>query len=143
MKISTVKQIIKQEIIKVIQEQNKQNNDMAKNLKDLFLPKIAQDPVATKIFKLTYKGLKNKKISVSELYNVSNALYISLNTGNKEFARKTLTHNNALKKLGIDVEIGDITQNISDPTMQKLPDELKGPQIDFGKTYGVQFTLNI
>ena len=143
MKISTIKQIIEQEVVKVIQEQKKKNNNITKNLKDLFLPKIAQDPIATKIFKLTYKGFKDKKISVSELYNVSNALYVSLNTGDKQFARKTLTHNNALKRLGIDVEIGDITKTINDPAMSRVPDNLKGPQVDFGKTYGIQFTLSI
>jgi len=139
-----IKKIIKEEVENIIQEQS--NNKLIQNMKDIFVPKIAMDPIATKIFKLTYKGFKDKKISINDFYGVTSALYTAIDTGNKEFAHKALSQNNALKKLGIDIEIGDITQKVGDPSRASnmpLPDKLKDSQIDFGKTYGINFKLNI
>jgi hypothetical protein len=102
------------------------------------LPDIINNDVATKIFNIAKKGVQNKQISLNDLLNVTNGLSSAIKTGDKNLANKAVAQNTSLKRLGLDVVIGDISQSIDDPAVQNLPhsitgDKIKGPAVFGGK----------
>ena len=98
-----------------------------------------------KIFDVAVGGVRDKKISISDLIDVSKGLNTAVRTGNKEFAEKAVANNNALKKLGLDVVIGDISDSYDDPTRLagKPIERFAGKKKKFSPVYGAKVVLSL
>ena len=64
MKKSTIQEIIREETLNVLTE------NLINKLKDDYIPNIAKDPVAKKVFNVSLKAVKDKKISLVDLYKI-------------------------------------------------------------------------
>ena len=109
------------------------------------LPDILNNDVAKKIFDVAVSGVREKKISISDLIDVGKGLNTAVRTGNKEFAEKAVANNNALKKLGLDVVIGDIGDSYDDPTRLagKPIERFAGKKKKFSPVYGAKVVLSL
>jgi len=126
-------QVIKEEVDSVLLE-----NEMQKKLKAI-LPTILKNDTAKKIYSVTRKAAINKQISVNDLLSVVKGLHSAVKSGKKS-ADIAVKNPNILKKLGLDVVIGDITQNISDPKVPLLK-SIAGAKERRGRTYGATLRL--
>ena len=137
MKISKKKlrNIIKEEVDSVLFE-----NEIQRKLKSA-LPTILRNDTAAKIFNVTKKAATDKQISVNDLLNVSKGLYNAVKSGKKS-ADIAVKDPSALKKLGLDIIIGDITQDISGPRIP-LSKNITGDRKDYGRTYGATLRLTL
>ena len=133
--------IVKEEISKVLKE-----SDIQKQLKAA-LPTVLQNDTAKQIFKVTKKAAQNKQVSVNDFLSVTKGLAYAVKSGN-DMANIAVKDPNALKKAGLDIVVGDITQNIKDyssagRTSARYSDYLTGGEQDLGRTYGVQLRLSL
>ena len=143
MKISleNLKKIIEEELQFVIDESIK------KKIEDA-IPTIMKNDVATKIYKVARKGVQKRQISLNDFFSVAKGLERAIATKDKDFAEKAVSQNTALKKLGLDVIIGDITNKVPDNSISgtsggSYPKSLSGDSVDFGKTYGAKLVLSL
>lgn len=140
-----LEKIIKEELENVLLE-----NELVNKLR-YHTPKIAKNPVAKKTFKIAKTALKQKKISVRDFLSLSSGLYHAIKDGQDEasFAIKNPGGLAGLmKKANLDVEIGDITKNVSDPSIAgksgtSYDDRVTGGKVDFGNVYGVNFKISL
>jgi len=134
-----LKTIIKEEVNNILFEKNIKDKILSK------LPDILNNDVAKKIFDVAVGGVRDKKISISDLIDVSKGLNTAVRTGNKEFAEKAVANNNALKKLGLDVVIGDISDSYDDPTRLagKPIERFAGKKKKFSPVYGAKVVLSL
>jgi len=104
--------------------------DVTQIVKDS-LPAIVTNKVAFKIYKMAKRGVQKKQISYNDFVELSAGLSMAIETGDKEAAETAVSNNSALKKMGLDVVIGDVTQ--------------KGyPSMDpGGTTWGAKLVLTI
>lgn len=139
--------IIKEEIMNVLYE-----GKVEDKLKSA-LPTILQNDTAKKIFDITKSAVKDKKVSVNDFISVTKGLEQAVKNG-EDAANIAVNDPTALQKAGLDIFIGDITQNLSAPT-----DSLKKGRaaiddmhnqgavghgaFDYGRTYGIQLRISL
>tara|TARA_B100001175_G_C19121138_1_gene454357 strand:- start:103 stop:534 length:432 start_codon:yes stop_codon:yes gene_type:complete len=133
--------IVKEEISKVLKE-----SDIQKQLKAA-LPTVLQNDTAKQIFKVTKRAAQNKQVSVNDFLSVTKGLAYAVKSGD-DMANIAVKDPSALQNAGLDIVVGDITQNIEDlgiggRTSTEYSDYLTGGQQSFGKTYGVQLRLSL
>ena len=85
------------------------------------------------------------KISINDFIGVTNGLKAAIETGDKEFAEKAVANNGALQKLGLDIVIGDITQQVDDISRYagKENPDFTGEKEDKGTTWGAKLVFSI
>ena len=120
--------------------------DINKQLKAA-LPTVLQNDTAKQIFNVTKKATQDRKVSVNDLLSVTKGLTQAIKNG-EDMANIAVNDPTALKKAGLDIIMGDITQNIKDTSRvgrsnTEYPDFLTGKEQEFGRTYGVQLRLSI
>ena len=133
--------IIKEEISKILKE-----SEIQKQLKAA-LPTVPQNDTAKQIFNVTKKAAQDRKVSVNDLLSVTKGLTQAIKSG-EDMANIAVNDPTALQKAGLDIVIGDITQNVDDlgiggRTRTQYSDHLAGEEQSFGKTYGVQLRLSL
>tara|TARA_Y100000004_G_scaffold166178_1_gene197697 strand:- start:103 stop:537 length:435 start_codon:yes stop_codon:yes gene_type:complete len=133
--------IIKEELRSTLLERQESIVDKIK----LQVPPILKNKVATQLYKVAKKGVYDKKISLNDLFALTSGLSTAVKTGKIEHAENAIKLNSGLKKLGLDVVLGDITQKVDDlGAAGRSPigydDRLTGGEQGFGKTYGAQLT---
>ena len=139
--LENLKKIIEEEIQFVIDE------NIKKKINDS-IPTIMKNDVATKIYKVARKGVQRKQISLNDLYNVARGLERAIVTKNKDFAEKAVSQNTALKKLGLDIVIGDITNKVRDNSRSgtsggSYHKSLTGNKVDYGQTYWAKLVFSL
>ena len=133
--------IIKEEISKILKK-----SEIQKQLKAA-LPTVLQNDTAKQIFNVTKKAAQDRKVSVNDLLSVTKGLAYAIKSGD-DMANIAVKDPSALQKVGLDIIVGDITQNVDDlgiggRTRTQYSDYLGGEEQNFGKTYGVQLRLSI
>lgn len=133
--------IIKEEISKILKE-----SEIQKQLKAA-LPTVLQNDTAKQIFNVTKKAAQDRKVSVNDLLSVTKGLTQAIKNG-EDMANIAVNDPTALQKAGLDIIVGNITQNVDDlgsggRTRTQYSDHLGGEEQRFGKTYGVQLRLSI
>lgn len=111
----------------------------------LQVPTILKNKVATQLYKVAKQGVYDKKISLNDLFTLTSGLSTAVKTGELEYAENAIESNTGLKKLGLDIMFGDITQGVSDPSsLGRSPigydERIAGKEQGFGRTYGAQLT---
>ena len=132
--------IIKEEINNVLKEV-----DVKKQLKAA-LPTVLQNDTAKKIFNVTKKAVQDNKVSVNDLLSVTKGLTQAIKNG-EDMANIAVNDPTALQKAGLDIVIGDITQNVADlsaagRSSEGYSDYLTGGEKKPGKVYGAQLRLS-
>ena len=133
--------IIKEEINNVLKEV-----DINKQLKAA-LPTVLQNDTAKQIFNVTKKAAQDRKVSVNDLLSVTKGLTQAIKNG-EDMANIAVNDPTALKKAGLDIIMGDITQNVKDTSRAgrsstEYSGFLTGKEQEFGRTYGVQLRLSL
>ena len=106
-KETKVHKIIKEELAKLLIE-----NQLIGQLKAA-LPTVLQNDTAKKIFNVTKKAVQDNKVSVNDLLSVTKGLTHAVKNG-EQMANIAVSDPTALQKAGLDIVIGDITQNVAD-----------------------------
>lgn len=136
MKKSTIQEIIREETLKVLTE------NLINKLKDDYIPNIVKNPVAKKVFNVSLRAVKDKKISLVDLYKIGVTLSTAIRSDSQTRAKnaaEAIKHDPLIKRMGFDIEVGDITKKIEDPSLSRLPlpKNIEDERADFGTTWGV------
>lgn len=122
-------------------------------LKKMLLPSMLKNDVAMSLVKQGFKAVKDRKVNLNDLFKVVGGLRLGFKTGDMSAAEDAMKQKGFLDKLGLQLSVGAITQNIKDASlesqtgakgrdayMKAMAPEV-GKKKDFGQTYGVQATM--